>query len=192
MGQNKIDESFKLDQALANNTVGSVGSIFSIKPVAKYFTGARCVLKVNNEIVAFATGISWSIQTAVEEILTVDSYMPYELAPSRIEVSGTISGFRIPGKGPNILGYERNGFFDFGDAAPKLLQSDFVSFLHQKYITIEVIDSQSDNLIFRTNKAMVTRRSESVRTGSMAELSLEFRAIGFVDERNSPTAPWLK
>ena len=177
MAKNKIVEGQRsilpnLSQT-AQNAVDSFGSILSIKPVAKYLSGARCILRINGKIVGFAFGISWNIQTAVEEINTIDNYLPHELAPTRIEVSGTISGFRIPGSGPGAM----------------KMQTDMVSFLQQRYIEIEVRDSQSDNLIFLTRKAIITRRSESIKTGSLADLSLEFRAIGFQDERGRPELP---
>ena len=176
MANNKISEPTTIGTIAtqtAQNAVDSFGSILSIKPVAKYLSGARCVLRVNGKIVGFAFGISWNIQTSAEEINTIDSYLPHELAPTRIEVSGTISGFRIPGSGPGAL----------------RMQTDMVSFLQQRYIEIEVRDSQSDNLIFLTRQALITRRSESIKTGSLADLSLEFRAIGFLDERSNPKLP---
>lgn len=173
MGQNKISNDRGVKTNLLNNLVEGTGSILALKPVAKYFTGARCILKLNGEILAFATGISWTITTAAEEVLTIDSYLPHELMPTRIQVNGNISGFRIPGNGPGA----------------KLIQPDSLSFLHQRYIDIEVMDSQSDNLIFKTNRALIVRRNESVRTGDMSQLSLDFTAIGFIDERTRPEFP---
>ena len=176
MANNKISEpttAGTIASQLTQNVTDSFGSILSVKPVAKYLSGARCILRVNGKIVGFAFGISWNIQTAVEEINTIDNYLPHELAPTRIEVSGTISGFRIPGSGPGAM----------------KMQTDMVSFLQQRYIEIEVRDSQSDNLIFLTRQALITRRSENIKTGSLADLSLEFRAIGFLDERGSPKVP---
>ena len=173
MGQNKISNDRLLKTNLVNNLIEGTGSILALKPVAKYFTGARCMLKVNGEILAFATGISWNITTDAQEILTIDSYMPHELAPTRVQVTGSISGFRIPGNGPGA----------------KLIQPDSLSFLQQSYIDIEVMDSQSDNMIFKTSKALITRRSESVSTGQMGQLSLDFMAIGFIDERVNPKKP---
>lgn len=172
MANNKIAEVTIASQ-LTQNVTDSFGSILSIKPVAKYLSGARCILRINGKIVGFAFGISWNIQTAVEEINTIDNYLPHELAPTRIEVSGTISGFRIPGSGPGAM----------------KMQTDMVSFVQQRYIEIEVRDSQSDNLIFLTRQALITRRSENIKTGSLADLSLEFRAIGFLDERGYPEVP---
>ena len=173
MGNNKIDSVSSVANAVAENAVEGLSSILTIKPVAKYLSGARCILRINGRVVGFAFGISWNIQTMAEEINTIDSYVPHELAPNRVEVTGNISGFRIPGSGPGS----------------QFIQTDLVSFLHQRYIEIEVRDSQTDNLIFLTRKALVTRRSESIKTGSLADMSLEFRAIGFLDERSQAPAP---
>lgn len=172
MADNKLDNTANIGSRLAANAADNIDGIFSIKPVAKYLSGARCVLKVNGKIAAFAFGISWNIETAAQEIMTIDDPLPYELAPTTITVSGQISGFRIPGAGPG----------------QQLLQADILSFLHQRYIEIEVRDSQTDNLIFLTKKALVTSRSENIRQDALAEMTLNFKAIGFADER-SPKLP---
>ena len=123
---------------------------------------------MNGKIIGFAFGISWKITTEATEITTIDDYLPYELAPSRISVTGTISAFRIPGSGPGHL----------------VLQPDVLSFLHQRYIEIEVRDSQTDNLIFLTRRALITDRTENIRTDALAEMTMNFKAIGYADERN--------
>jgi hypothetical protein len=165
--KNKIDAPFNLGSSIAQNVLSNFDGILSIKPMAKYLSGARCTLRMNGKIIGFAFGISWRVHTTVQPIQTIDNYEDYELAPKRVEVSGSISGFRIPGAGPGNL----------------QLQPDVLSFLHQRYVEIEVRDSQTDNLIFYTGKALITSRSENVRTNSLAEMSLEFMAIGYQDER---------
>jgi hypothetical protein len=166
-GKNKIDNPISIGERLAQNAASNLEGIFSLKPMAKYLSGARCVLRVNGKIVGFAFGISWKITTDATEIITIDDYLPYELAPSRITVTGSITNFRIPGSGPGQL----------------LIQPDVLSFLHQRYVDIEVRDSQTDNLIFLTRKALVTNRSENIRNNSLAEMTLDFKAIGFADEK---------
>lgn len=168
MAENVLDNGQSLIQNVTDNAVGGVSGIFSVKPMAKYISGARCVLRVNGKIVGFAFAISWNINTKATEINTIDDYLPYELAPQRIEVSGAISGFRVPGTGPGT----------------ELMQADIESFLHQRYIEIEVRDSQTNNLLFYTNKALVTSRTENIKSESLADLTMSFKAIGFSDERN--------
>lgn len=171
MANNKIDNS-STSERLASNLNNNIAGIFSAKPMAKYLSGARCVLRVSGKIVGFAFAISWNIKTETTEIETIDDPLAYELAPSRISVTGSISGFRIPGSGPT----------------QKLIQSDMLNFLHQRYIEIEVRDSQTDNLIFLTKKALVSARQENVRSDGLADMTLTFKAIGWADEK-APEEP---
>ncbi len=153
---------------LVENLSSNLSGIFSTKPLGKYFTGARCILKINGQLAGFAFGIQWKIETSQDEINTIDNYFPYEFAPKRCSVEGTISGFHIPGKG----------------ASASLMQSNALSFLFHKYITIEVRDSQTDNLLFLTKKAVITSRSEDVKVESIGTVTLNFKAIGWMDEKD--------
>jgi len=167
VGSNKIDTSSFIEIPLASNLTSNIDSLISIKPVAKYASGARTVLRINDKIVGFAMGVSWNIETTVSELRVIDDYLPAELAPRHVAVTGTFSGIMIPGMGPSN----------------ELIQSDVLNFLQQKYITIEVRDSQSDNLLFFTNKAMITTRSESLNSEQLGKIMLNWRAIGWKDDR---------
>jgi hypothetical protein len=152
-----------IEANLAENLAG----IFSTKPLGKYFTGARCIIRINGALAGFAFGIQWKIETSQDEINTIDDYFPYEYAPKRCRVEGTISCFHIPGRG----------------ATAEDIQPTALSFLFQRYITIEVRDSQTDNLLFMTTKAVITSRVEDVRAENLATASLSFKAIGWLDEK---------
>lgn len=159
-------------QQLADNLASNVSGIFSTRATAKYMSGARCILKVNGNIVGFAFGISWRINTSVTEINTIDDYTPYELAPQRVTVEGTISALHIPGQ----------------SAGTELWQADVLAFLSHKYITIEVRDVSTDSLLFSTAKAFITSRSQDIKVDQLSSVQLNFKAIGFRDERG-PTLP---
>lgn len=178
----KIKTGFDND---AGDIVSKTGSnladyatgVLSIKPTAKYASGARCVLKINGRLCGFAFAVSWRITTQSVEINTIDDPIPHELAPQRIRVDGTISALHIPGQGVGV----------------RLWQPDMLNFLTQRYITIEVRDSATDQLLFFTNKAMITSRTEDIRAESLANVQLNWTAIGFKDERE-PSNPkgWLQ
>lgn len=170
--QNKLDSSFDLGSTLAGNIASNVDGIISTKSAVKYTSGARTTLKINNKIIGFAFAIGWNIRTSVTEVRTIDDYLAYELAPKHITVDGTIGMFRIPGVG----------------ISQELIQSDFLNFLQQKYITIEVRDSATDNLLFFTNRAMVTGRSENLTSEQLGRAQLTWQAIGWKDERE-PRVP---
>jgi len=154
-------------QGLLDNVASNLAGIISTRPQARYASGARTTLKINGKIAAFAFGVSWRINTAVSEIMTIDDYFPTELVPQRISVEGTISAMHIPGT----------------SAGTEIWQSDSLNFLFQQYISIEVRDSATDALLFFTNKALITSRSEDIRVDSLAQVQLSFKAIGFQDER---------
>jgi len=157
---------------LINNATSQLSGIISTRPNARYASGARCILKINGKVSGFAFGISWRITTQVTEILTIDDYVPYELAPQRISVEGTLSALHIPGQ----------------SAGTELWQPDILNFLFQQYIVIEVRDSATDQLLFYTPKAMITSRSEDIKVDSLASVQLSWKAVGFRDER-SPEYP---
>lgn len=149
-----------------------IANVFSTKPLAKFMTGARVVLRVNGRISASFSQVSWDIQTEGKEIQTIDDYLPHEIAPSRISVTGTLGGFRIPGQGPT----------------KELQQANVLSFLMQKYVAIEVRDSQTNELLFFTAKAQITGHSENHSSENLSNVTLKWKAVGWKDEQ-APALP---
>lgn len=193
MARNKLNQPTQFPtptvDGIARAVADELSGIVALKPMAKYLSGARCVIKINGKIVGFAFEVSWNIQTIVNEIRAIDNYLPEELAPSIVSVTGSIGCFRIPGASPtapNKMSGGMLGVLGIGQFAGKdyPMQSTVANFMGQPYITIEVRDSQSDNIIFYTSKAMITSRVESIRFEDLAKMTLEFRAIGWRDERD--------
>jgi len=162
-----FDNSPGFAENLVNNVASNIAGIFSLKPNAKFMSGARCTLKVNGKLVGFAFGISWNINTQVTEINTIDDYLPHELAPQRVTCDGTISALHVPGVSANTENW----------------QADVLSFLFQPYISIEARDSGTNQIIFATDKAMVVSRSEELRVDSLSNVTIRWRAIGYIDEK---------
>ena len=155
-----------------DNAMSNAAGILSTRPQAKYASGARTILRINDKIVGFAFSVSWNISTSFREIEVIDNPLAEELVPRRIQVSGSISALHIPGLGPGV----------------QLWQADVLSFLFHQYITIEVRDSNTGELLFYAPKAVISSRQEDIRVDQLASVSLSFMAIGFRDER-SPERP---
>ena len=181
MASTGFDNTPGFAENLVNNLAGNIAGIVSTRPNAKFMSGARCTLKVNGQIVGFAFNISWNINTSVTEIDTIDDYLPYELAPQRVTVEGTISALHIPGTSPGTLSWQAN----------------VLSFLFQPYVSIQAIDSATQQVIFATDKAVFTNRAEDIKVDSLSNVTLRWRAIGFIDEQspqplnnyNQPSGP---
>jgi hypothetical protein len=169
-----FDNIPNIAQQITDNALGgNIGGILSTRPTAKYMSGARCVLKINGRPAAFAFNISWRIDTLYTEINAIDNPLPEELAPRVIKVSGQISALHIPGHGVGM----------------QLWQPDVLSFLFHQYLTIEVRDSTTDQLLFYASKAVINSRQEDIRVDDLAQVSLSFQAIGFRDEK-IPEVPY--
>lgn len=151
---------------IADAITSNSNNILSTRPQGRYMHGARCKIKINGRIAVFAFAVSWNIRTEQDEVWTIDEYTPYEYAPKRITVEGSIGSFRVPSKSPS----------------KEQQQSNILSFLFHKYITIEVRDWQTDELLFYAPKAVITTRSEDFRAGELATMQLNWKAIGFQDE----------
>jgi hypothetical protein len=61
-----------LTQDPLSNAIGQLGAVFTLKPQAKYMTGARTVIKVNGKLLGYAFAVSWNCQTDAVEIETID------------------------------------------------------------------------------------------------------------------------
>lgn len=153
--------------ALAENLVSSaVGAMSPLNNFARYMTGARAIIKVNGKLFGFAYGVNYTINTPHEELWTIDDWTAYELAPQRITISGTLGMFHVPGKGPT----------------EQLVQANVLSFLMHKYITIEISDQLTGEKIFKTERAVITSKSQSLNAGELSTINLSWKAIGWIDE----------
>jgi hypothetical protein len=144
----------------------ALGAMSPLNNFGRYMTGSRAIIKVNGKLFGFAFGVTYNIQTMAEEINTIDDWTPWELAPTRISINGTLSMFHIPGKGPTR----------------ELVQANVLSFLFHKYITLEISDQTTGQLIFKTERAMITGKSQTLTAGEISTIELQWKAIGWIDE----------
>lgn len=152
---------------------GALSSVSPLNNFGRYMTGSRAIIKVNDKLFGFAFGVNFNIETAHEENRTIDDYIAYELMPTRIAVTGTLSMFHIPGKGPT----------------PQLVQANVLSFLMHKYITIEISDQTTGQVIFKTHKAVITSKSQNLQAGELSTIQLSWKALGWIDEMTVPQTP---
>ena len=162
---NQAENALSIENAIAGTSLASI--VFPTDELAgRNLTGARAVIKINERIVGFAYNVNFRVNTQYDDIWAIDHYTPYELAPKRITVDGSMSMFHIPGKGATKTNYQASPF----------------GFMYNKYIAIEITDSVTKQLILRTNKAFVTSRSTTIGADRPAEVILSWKAISWEDE----------
>lgn len=152
-----------LTDSLLNSAIGGLSPLNNF---GRYMTGSRAVIKVNDKLFGFAFAVNFNINTEYEENRTIDTYTAYELMPTRLTVNGTLSMFHIPGRSPT----------------KELVQANVLSYLMHKYISIEISDQTTGQLIFKTNKAVITNRSQNLQAGELSTIQLTWKALGWVDE----------
>lgn len=151
---------------LAESLLQSAGGAIVPIGISRYMSGGRAIIKVNDKLFGFAFGVNYNINTEYVENNTIDEYVAYELMPTRITVNGTLSMFHVPGKGPTR----------------SLVQANVLSYLMHRYITIEITDQHTGEIIFNTKKAVITSKSQSLQAGELSTIQLTWKAIGWVDE----------
>jgi len=159
------DAATNIFNTITEAAVGNAG-LLSPWPKAAYTSGARTKLKINHELVGFAFEVSWEIRTDQTIIRSIDEYLPVEIAPKLIMVSGSLGCFHIPGKGP----------------AAKYWQGNIISFPFHRYITIEVRDRATDVLLLYIPQASITTRRESLRAEDLGKFTVDWVAIAWKDE----------
>lgn len=131
--------------------------------------GWRVLVKVNNENFAAGSVLDYSIGTSAYEINTVDLVIPFELAPQRITVDMTLRVFRTPENDPAALGISPQG------------QSGNVQdyFTRSEYITVEVRDKITDQIVIALPKAWIVRRTGGGEAEGLFMETWNIRSIGY-------------
>lgn len=141
------------------------------KPLA--FTGARAILRINGKLAAFATDVSYTVETDYKVQNEIDNVLPAELYPNQIHVSVTMTNVRVPN----------------GSPAVELFQPTMLNMMSQPYCTIELRDRGTDLTILYVPKAMLTRRAGRVAARALANETWTFIGLGYWDERGPSAEP---
>lgn len=141
--------------------------------IPKILTGARAIIRMNGDVVVFATDVSYSIEHEFKPLIEIDNSTPAELTPGRTSIQVVASGLRVPNDSPTM-----------SRLAPTVANA-----MTQPYCTIELRDRQTDATILYVDRAQMTRRTGRVAARGMATETWTFIGIGWWDERNPGTPP---
>lgn len=151
---------------IQKNLAASADSILSLRNQPKIITGARIIFRINQQKIAFANSINYTIETEWTENSGIDEDVPNELVPGMVRCRGTINVFRVPNS----------------SAAQNFWQSDMLRMRVWPYSEIEVRDQRTDELIIKFPRIAVTARTEQIAPGQLTITQLSFISIGYRDE----------
>lgn len=133
-------------------------------------TGSGVVVKINGNVVGFATSISYQRSVGARVITGIDSPFAAEIAlAGPYTVTGTMSGFRMRGSG----GLE--GSNTMNAASPS-------AYFNQQYVSIEIIDILSGASIVTIYQAMFVNDSWSMTAKDVITFSASFIGIFMQNE----------
>lgn len=126
---------------------------------SQILTGANIKLYINNQVYKEVQSVSFSVDYGETEIYGIDSLYAQEIAPTRIQVRGSVQGIRVKLS---------------GGLQAKNIRTLFNDMAASPYISLRISDRYSgEDIIFIPN-AKVTRESHSIATKSTYKLSFEF------------------
>lgn len=124
--------------------------------------GSRTLIYINGNLYGLATAFSWSRTFERKEIRGIDVPIPLELGAGPVSISGSISVLKVVG----------DGGAEGANMLPQVL--DIAS---EKYITLLLLDTLFQKVIFKADQVQVTGDSWSVAVKGMMEGQISFKAI---------------
>jgi hypothetical protein len=140
--------------------------------IPKIHTGARAIVKINNELMVYALAVQYQVVTEYKPIQGIDNPLPEELAPVNIEVSCILTNLRVPRQSASILA----------------LQPTMLNLMHQGYVSIEIRDRVTNDVMLYIPKAMLIKRTGAISARATGGETWFFVGIGYWDERDPEKA----
>ena len=125
-------------------------------------TGAEIKLYIGGNVYKVAQSVSYMIDYGESEIYGIDSPFAQEIAPTRIKVSGAVSGLRLTTSG----GLQ-------GDGARFGINSIFAA----PYVSIRLDNRNTQRDLFFLPNAKITNEKVSVAAKGLVRLNFSFAGI---------------
>lgn len=124
--------------------------------------GSDVTLHLNNKPYNVTQQVQWSIDYGEDPIYGIDSYLPQEISPTKISVSGQVTGLIL----------RMDGGLQGGGIRPLL-----VDYLASPYISLRVRDRINQLDLLYIDRIKVTKESVSVAPKGMLKISFNFVGI---------------
>ena len=126
---------------------------------AQVFSGARAKIRVADDVVGWAQGITWTIDHGLQPVVVVGSYKVKEHNGQVFRVSGSIQRFRIRGEAHKVLNARSSS-----EAAG------------QDLFDLEVIDDTGEVIAYIEGVSL-SGRNGGIQAGQLSTESTPFMAL---------------
>lgn len=133
----------------------------------RLISAARILVVLNGRIYGLCGGISWSANSPKRAARGVDVPYVQEYMPTTFEVTGSLSIYRTLGDG----GLEGQG-----------LQAAQIDQSKEKYITIQLVERDTEESILEINQAVIENQSWNAIAKGLLMGNISFRGIIFTNQ----------
>lgn len=133
----------------------------------RIIAAARILVVINGNLYGRCGSISWNVANPKKSIRSVDSPFVQEYAPTTLEVTGSMTIYRLINDG---------GLEGAGISAPMIDQS------REKYVTIQLIERETDTTLLQINQAAIQGQSWNAVAKGLLMGQFSFTGIIFTNE----------
>lgn len=140
---------------------------------SKVMTGARAIVRINQQIVAAFANCSWAVRQPKEAIFILGAYAPVELTPTSQEaISMTLTGFRVI-----------NASNDGGSPYSTVNQMEKLqNLLNDHDFQVSITDRQSGKVLANVTGCKIVSQSSGAAARGITDLRLEVMGLLYQDE----------
>jgi hypothetical protein len=125
-------------------------------------SGAQVKCYIGGNLYSEVQSINYSIDFGQDAIYGVDSFLPQEVRPTRITISGTLQAIYVGASG----GPQGK------DARAKINEV-----LYQPYVALRIKDAKNEEDLIFIPQCMISQESYSISAKGTVKVSLSFRGI---------------
>lgn len=158
------------------------------KPFSKVFTGARCIFQLHSEqtgsspiTIAWGTGVSGSVEFAIEPAEVLGRYTPVEFTPMGMRAEFQVSVLRVVDEKKIGYLYEMGLLPQLPD--PITNESGFAEALVNIFPNTHayIIDKFSGKKLFTFKRARPQNLSFDIRARGLITFNVRFQAIAYFE-----------
>ena len=140
----------------------------------KIMTGARGILKINGQVIAYASNVSWTRITAYQTINVLGMYSTARFEPTGYDCTVNCSIFRFTKEGGQGNSPERLG-----------IRPTLQTLISSPDITIEVIDRKTNETVLLVKRARCTQDSGGIDARGIYTINCNFVGV-WAEDSDSP------
>ncbi len=154
MASNLLDNT--LDKAAVAKELGKGSRKFP-----RYNSGARALIRVAGKPLAVALSFRWQVMSQGTEVRTIDTNLPWDIAPNQIGITGSLSQLIDP----------------LSSMEAQALYSTVQAMIHQPFVELQVLDYLGTNLFF--TRGMFLGLSGDINHGQLSTFSVNFQGVTY-------------